>query len=220
MSVNGKSYAELRRLVVSGQLQPGRAVAEIPLAEQLGVSRPTVREALRRLEGDGLLRNDGRGLRVVRMDSAEIRSASLMRSALEALHAELAAHRCRAGEVAPAQLRRIAVIADAADRHTRRGDLALAMQENRAFHQAIDELAESPVSAHATDRLWDRILVSAEASVQRPERAAIVDREHRTLLTAIADGDAAAAGAAARDHVLSTLAESSTVGLATGSPDG
>jgi DNA-binding GntR family transcriptional regulator len=211
MSVSSKSYAELRRLVVSGALQPGRAVAEIPLAEQLGVSRPTVREALRRLEGDGLVRNDGRGLRVAHMDAAEIRSASLMRAALEALHAELAAQRCEAGEIAPAQLRRIAIIADDADRHTRDGSFEQAMRDNRAFHQAIDELADSPVSAHATDRLWDRILVSAEASVQRADRADVVDREHRTLLTAIADGDVGAAGVVARDHVLGTLTESSSV---------
>ena len=211
MSVTSKSYEELRRRVVSGSLKPGRALAEIPLAEQLGVSRPTVREALRRLEGDGLLHNDGRGLRVASMDAGQARSALLMRSALEGLHAELAAQRCRAGEIAPAQLRRMEALADGADHHTRNGDLAAAMRDNRAFHQAIDALADSPVSAHAIDRLWDRILISAEASVQRPARTAIVDREHRALIDAIAAGDAEAAGAAARHHVLGTLTETATV---------
>ena len=58
---------------------------------------------------------------------------------------------------------------------------------------------------------WHRPTLEAEASVQRPVRTDIVDREHRVLLAAIADGDAAAAGAAARDHVLNTLTESAVV---------
>lgn len=154
------------------------------------------------------------------MDPTQTRSAFLMRSALEALHAELAAQRCQAGEVAPAQLRRLAALADLADRHTRSGDFNAAMRGNRAFHQAIDELADSPVSAHAVDRLWDRIVVSAEASVLPPDRADMVDRERRTLMTAIAAGDVVAAAAAARAHVLDTLVVSSSLGLTTRSDNG
>lgn len=207
MSVSRNSYERLRALVVSGAIQPAQPLAEISLAEQLGVSRPTVREALRQLEGDGLLHHDGRGLRVAHLDAAETRSALLMRSALEGLHAELAAERCLAGELALAQLRRLSTIADEADRHTRAGELQLAMHHNRAFHQAIDDLAGSTVSAQAVDRLWDRIVMSAEQSLQRPERSAIVDREHRALLDAIAEGDAARASLIARHHVLATLVE-------------
>jgi DNA-binding GntR family transcriptional regulator len=210
VSVSRKSYEQLRHLVVSGEFEPDRPLAEIPLAERLGVSRPTIREALRQLEGDGLLHNSGRGLRPAHMNGEETRSALLMRSALEALHAELAAERCRAGEVAPAQLRRLTAIADDADRHTRERNYQLAMRDNRAFHQGIDHLAQSPVSAHATDRLWDRILISAERSLQPPGRTDIVDREHRELLAAITAGDARAAGDIARHHVLATLAEART----------
>ena len=79
------TYDELHTLVTSGELAPGTRLAELPLAARLGVSRPTVREALRRLEGDGLAASDGRSLRVAQMGEAELRSALLMRSALDGL---------------------------------------------------------------------------------------------------------------------------------------
>lgn len=207
MSVSSNSYDQLRALVLAGAIPADRPLVEIQLADSLGVSRPTIREALRRLEGDGLLRNDGRGLRVARLGIDEARSALLMRSALDGLHAELAAERCQAGEVAPAELRRLAEIADAADRHTRNAALPQAMQANRAFHQAIDELAASPVSAHAIDRVWDRIIISAERSLGRPERIETVHQEHRAIIAAIIDGDPTTAGREARHHVLATLIE-------------
>ena len=81
-----------------------------------------MREALRRLESDGLADSDGRSLRVAQMDEAELRSALLMRSALDGLHAELAATRVRAGEIAPAQLRRLQQLADETEQATNCGD--------------------------------------------------------------------------------------------------
>ena len=129
-----------------------------------------------------------------------------MRSALDALHAELAAARVRDGEVAPAQLRRLVQLADEAERATTLGDHTSAIRSNRDFHQAIDALADSPVSAAAADRLWERILVSTERSLAVPGRGEIVNREHRELLAAIVAGDGERAGRLAARHVRATLA--------------
>ena len=200
------TYEQLRSLVTSGELGPGARLAEVPLAAKLGVSRPTVREALRRLESNGLADSDGRSLRVAQMDAAELRSTLLMRSALDALHAELAAARVRDGEVAPAQLRRLLQLADDTERATNRGDHTSAIRSNRKFHQAIDALADSPVSAAAADRLWERILVSTARSLAVPGRGATVNREHRELLAAIVAGDGGHAGDLAARHVRATLA--------------
>jgi DNA-binding GntR family transcriptional regulator len=150
--------------VVTGELAPGTRLAEIPLAGELGVSRPTVREALRRLESSGLAHSDGRSLCVARMSDTERHSALLMRASLDALRAQLAADRVDRGEVAPAQLRRLVQIADRAEEATNTGDTAAAVRHNRDFHQAIDALADSPVSAAALDGLWDRILVTTRLS--------------------------------------------------------
>jgi len=139
------------------------------------------------------------------MDPAELRSALLMRSALDGLHAELAAARVRAGEIAPAQLRRLEQLADETEQATNRGDLAAAVELNRAFHRAIAVLADSPVSAAAGDRLWERILVSTRISLALPGRGDIVNREHRELLAAIVAGDSQRASRLATRHVRATL---------------
>lgn len=206
MSVMSTAYERLRSLVTSGEIRPGTRLAELPLASQLGVSRPTVREALRRLESNGLADSDGRSLRVPQMDAAELRSTLLMRSALDGLHAGLAAGRVRDGEVAPAELRRLRRLAEDTERATDLGDLAAAIHLNRGFHQAIDALADSAVSAAAAHRLWERILVSTERSLAAPGRGDIVNREHRELLDAIVAGDAERAGDLAARHVRATLA--------------
>jgi DNA-binding GntR family transcriptional regulator len=205
MSVMSTTYERLRSLVTSGEIRPGTRLAEVPLAEALGVSRPTMREALRRLESSGLADSDGRSLRVAQMDADELRSTLLMRSALEGLHAELAAARVRDGEVAPAQLGRLLRLADDTEQATNRGDHSSAIRFNRSFHQAIDGLADSPVSAAAADRLWERTLVSTARSLAIPGRGGIVNREHRELVAAIVAGDAELARELAARHVRATL---------------
>jgi DNA-binding GntR family transcriptional regulator len=128
-----------------------------------------------------------------------------MRSSLEALHAELTARRVAAGEVAPAELRRLRELVVAAEKATDAGDTHAAAIANRTFHQAIDRLADSPVSAAAADALWDRIMVTTERSLVSLQRRDAVNREHRRIFAALEAGDAAGAADLAGRHVRTTL---------------
>lgn len=206
MSVIDQACGQIRTLIVSGDLAPGERAAELPLAARLGVSRPTVREALRRLESSQLLRPDARGgLSVAGLAAHELRSILLTRSSLEGLHAGLVARRVRRGEVAPAQLRHLIELAEAADRATRQGLHQQAVLDNRAFHQTLDSLADSPVSAAILDGLWDRIIVSTRRSLLAPDRPPTVDAEHHAVLAAVEGGHVRQASEAASEHVLATL---------------
>ncbi|WP_460443103.1 GntR family transcriptional regulator [Amycolatopsis stemonae] len=198
-------YDEVRGLIVLGTYPAGQPVTEQELCDRLGVSRTPVREALRRLESDGLVQPARRGVTVVELGSKALRDAYLVRAALEALTAELAAARQRAGELAPADLARLEGLAVEADRATRSGDLAEGVRHNRAFHGHIATLADNPAAAEALDRLWDRITVSTRASLAEPVRTGQVDDEHRQLLAAITEGRAEDAAALARAHVLATM---------------
>ena len=200
------AYAQVRRMLLDGDIGRERPLAEIPLAARVGVSRPTMRETLRRLEGEGLLRSDGRRLRVVDLDGPELESALRMRAALEGMHAELVAERHAEGQIAPAQLRELEEKAARTDAATRAGDLAAAMRLNRDFHQALNRLAASPVSYDALASLWDRLLLSTGRSLAQTGREDAVHLEHLAVLSAVWSGDAARAGALAKGHVLRTLA--------------
>ncbi|QKW22101.1 GntR family transcriptional regulator [Kitasatospora sp. NA04385] len=196
----------LRELILDGHYPPGSRLGEVEVAETLGVSRTPVREAFRALTADGLLAAAGRGLRVVRLDGEELSQVYRVRAALEALTAELAAERQRAGRLAPAELADLAELADRTHRATAGGDAVAGVRLNRAFHRRIAELAANPVALHTLDRLWDQIQVSTLRSLRPPARTALVDAQHRELLDAITAGDGAAAAAAARRHVLDTCA--------------
>jgi DNA-binding GntR family transcriptional regulator len=200
------TYDRLRELIVSGVYPPGHRVTEHDLSERLAVSRTPIREALHRLESDGLVRSERRGVSVVELDPKALADAYQVRAALEALTAELAAHRQQAGELPPAALNRLTRLAELADRATTDGDLAAGVVHNRAFHRHIAVLADNPPALATLDRIWDQIIVSTRASLVAPSRPTTVDKEHQRLINAIHKGRPTEAANAARNHVLATLA--------------
>jgi len=199
------TYLRLRALIVSGDLAPDEVMTETSLAERLSVSRTPVREALERLEGDGLVVPQNRGIRVHVRSTKELVHVYRTRAALEAMAAEAAAERWAAGELAPARLTALTRAADETDQLTGAGDLQTAAAANRDFHAAIAAMAGNPVASEILDRLWDQVLVSTRQSLGATERGDAVAAEHRRLLACIEAGDGQGAAAAARDHVLATL---------------
>ncbi|MBT0768100.1 GntR family transcriptional regulator [Kineosporia sp. J2-2] len=83
-SLRDETVDELRRLILSGELEPGTHLTELAISERLGVSRLPVREAFRRLEAEGLLEAlPRRGVRVVQLDGDELETVREIRVALE-----------------------------------------------------------------------------------------------------------------------------------------
>ncbi|WP_205752225.1 GntR family transcriptional regulator [Cryptosporangium phraense] len=166
------AYTRLREAIVDGQYSAGSRLTEVELADTLGMSRTPVREALRRLAGDGLVRASDRGVIVDLMDDAEARHARAVRAALDVLVTELAARRQKAGEISPAALRaaeEAAADAEAAHRH---GDADAAYQHDQRLHRQIAEMAGNPVALQMLDRLADRLEVARLAADSRAARAA------------------------------------------------
>jgi DNA-binding GntR family transcriptional regulator len=211
LPLRDRIHERLRRAIISGDLAPGSPVIEADLAEQLGASRTPIREALRRLEAEGLL--EPRGLRgsVVRgMRPEEVACVFEIREALESLAARRAARTIGEGE-----LRKLAALVEAM-----RGSLEDAHEMERhdtAFHDVILANADGDrLKRMLTDLRAELIahrLLSLADGVRRHET---VD-EHRAILAALSahDEDEAARATAAhianaRAAVLRLAAERST----------
>jgi DNA-binding GntR family transcriptional regulator len=196
----------LRELILDGTYPAGTRLAELEVAAVLGMSRTPVREAIRALSADGLVRPTGWGVAVVALDTSDLDHAYQVRAALEGLTAELAAVRQRDGRIAPADLASVRGAASDAAEATAAGGLQEAVEHNRRFHRRIAELAGNTIALSTLDRLWDQILISTLHSLAAPARPAQVAAQHDELLAAIAGGRAADAGRTARRHALDTRA--------------
>ncbi|GAA3557026.1 GntR family transcriptional regulator [Nonomuraea rosea] len=196
--------SRLRELILDGTYPPGARLTEMEAAATLEMSRTPVREALRALAADGLVRPAGRGVVVVALERDDLDEAYQVRAALEALTAELAAVRQRAGRIAPADLVALRDLADETAAVTAEGRLAEAVRLNRRFHRLIAELAGNAMALRTLERIWDQIQVSTLRSLTPPARSAHVSGQHESLLAAIEGGRAEEAAAIARAHVLDT----------------
>jgi DNA-binding GntR family transcriptional regulator len=185
--------ALVRELVVTGGLEPGEQLRQRDLAQRFGVSQTPVREAMRRLESEGLLVCDThRGFTVVTPDADRDQENSRIRAALESLGASLAARK-----VDPAGLGRLRALDDRM-RTLTVDDLGYA-ELNREFHFTVCEYAHSPLLLSLMRLLWaslpggPREAASARAGAARP---------HDEILAALAAGDAAAASARTYRHIM------------------
>lgn len=185
--------AMLRELIISGELAAGEPLRQRDLATRFGVSQTPVREALRRLESEGLVVNDPhRGASVTGTADA-VEDNSQIRAVLEPLGARLAAR-----SVTEAQLDRLRTLNEEMtglpDDDDRYGTL------NREFHFTIYEAAASPVLLSMMRLLWQAMPVGPK--VTRPHRESAA--QHGELIEALAARDEERAASITASHILST----------------
>lgn len=187
--------AELRRRIMSGELQQGERLVEDRLAAQLGVSRNPVRESIRVLATEGFVEVIPRiGAAVARLSSAEAEELFDVRMAIEGLAARLAAR--KATPASAARLRR--VLEEARDA-VENGHLDAVADLNTAFHRAVGEVAGNSYLNLMMAPMLQRAqwVFSQTAAVRGPHSWT----EHVSLCEAIAAGDEDEAQARAIAHV-------------------
>ena len=191
-----RSLESLRSAILSGQDRPGDQLTEVELANSLGVSRGTVREALRHLQQEGLVTAGNRGmLRVNSLSSAEVHELFRVRAALEGLAVrEVIASPRR--EAAAEALRA------AVERLSDEDEPAVRMEADLAFHLLLCQLSGNSMLVEAWQRLEGRMRVAIlnGAAWQAPMMAR--DR-HAPIVDAIERGDVATAVAVVEEHMAS-----------------
>ena len=185
----------IRDRIASGAHRPGERLVEDRLADELGVSRNPVREALRALEVEGYVELiPRRGAIVADLSPDVVAEIFEVRSALEALGARLAAERAT-----PAQIRRLERLLDTSAQALERGDLRRMPGLNTRFHQLVLDMGGNALLGETMAPLRGRTQWIFSRTVD--ERAAGSLDEHRGLAVAIAAGDGDAAAALAAAHV-------------------
>jgi DNA-binding GntR family transcriptional regulator len=190
----------LARQIATGQLPPGAPLDEARLAERHGVSRTPVREAIRHLVAIGLAEaGPRRGAVVACPDRARLAEMFAVLAELEALTARLAAERMR-----PAARRALAGQHRAMAGLLRAADAAAYRAANLRFHAAIAEGAGNAYLAELAAGTRLRLAPFRGARFDTPGGMARSHAEHGEILDAILAGDADAAAAAMRCHILRT----------------
>ncbi|MCC5576362.1 GntR family transcriptional regulator [Microtetraspora sp. AC03309] len=184
-----RAYDFTKELIVSGRLQGGTLISEGEIAEQVGVSRTPVREAFLRLQAEELLRLfPKRGAVVVPLAPGEAEDVIELREALEC---SAARRLLRLDDDALGQVvERLRETVRAQSGPARRLDTGAFARADQAFHLAIVAASGNGLAERFYASLGDRQLrMAAQALQPRPERLAVLVREHGALVDAIAGRD-------------------------------
>jgi DNA-binding GntR family transcriptional regulator len=189
------AYSQLRDLIKEGTLVPGSRVTEADLGSRLGMSRTPVREAIYRLEGEGLLTHEPRrGLTVTLLDHQMILELYTMREVLEGTAARLAAQHASDTEIDA-----LAELIEAEGQILSRGELTARI--NGKIHALIYLAAHNRHLMRTLDSLT--VLSLLPTTLGNKERAEEAHRQHLEILQAIRSRDVDAAERATREHIRS-----------------
>ena len=194
----GAGYDALMAAIRAGTYRPGDRLREVEVAERLGLSRTPVREALRRLEADGIVVHRPRSGAVIRrLDHGEVVELYEMRIVLERTAAELGAKHGTGAEFDMLDALNEAIAAT--------DEPAEAAAVNGDFHRTLYRAGRNRFLLESARALNNALLLLGPTTYTDPDRIAEVARQHRDIVDALRQGDAEAAGAAAEAHLQTSL---------------
>jgi len=183
----------LRTRIFEGHYAPGTRLVERDLAAEFNVSRLPIREALRMLRQEGLIRDRAsRGSEVAGLSAKDVEDLFDVRESLEVLACRLAASRATEED-----LKRLAGLLDDAERFLAKGSILEAHRANSEFHDAITAIANNNFLRSALEPLQGRMHWLFRHVSDLPE----LIQEHRDLYAAIASGDPERAAAQSASHI-------------------
>jgi len=189
---------KLRQAILSGRFQPGQRLLERELVARMGVSRTPIREALRKLEREGLVSTvPYKGPTVTKFTPQGAREVYEVRAALEGRAAALLARRSDLSAVA-----RMRGHIEDAERALLRGQPAGVLAANNAFHDELASGAGNQLLRSLIANLQDRIVLLRVESLSYPGRRQRSITEHKAIVRMIARGDADGARRLVEQHVM------------------
>lgn len=191
----------LRRAIVHGELEPGERISEKALCEQFDVSRTPVREALKILSAEGLVRlNQNRGAAVTEVTRRDIEDAFPVMGALEAVAGELAAR-----NATDEQIERMRFLQAKMVSMFKKGDRRGYFRVNEEIHQLILIAADNPFLARLIRTVSVHVRRARYRANFSPDRWAAAVAEHEEILDAFAQRNAQRLGRLLKNHLANKL---------------
>ncbi|GLB68891.1 GntR family transcriptional regulator [Arthrobacter mangrovi] len=204
LTKNAYAYEEVRQRILVGSLEPGQALAQSQLAAELGVSLTPMREALRRLDAEGLVFIDAhKNARVATLSAVEATHLFEVRERMDPMAAALAAERRTDADIAN-------IKAAAANLKPLEDKASLdALTAHRQFHRAVYTASHNDLLINLLEGLWDKADRYRQVGLNARKDSAAdrkrVNREHESIMRAVINGDAAAAEKHMLAHVQGSL---------------
>lgn len=191
-------FENLKQGIVRGEIVPGTRLVESQIAEGQGISRTPVREAIHKLEREGLIERLPRGgFTVLGLSRSDIIETFGIRSVLEGYAARLAANNHRPDELKPLEAK-----IDEFQKHLDRNQLSALTRINTEFHDLLYALSKSPRLINMINGLRDQIYRYRRIILKESGRAQTSNADHIKMLTHIRKRAADEVEGLVREHII------------------
>lgn len=193
-------FEAIRNAIISGSLKPGERLMEVQMAERLGVSRTPIREAIRKLELEGLIIILPRkGAYVADLSVKDLTEVLEIRAALEGMATGLAVTRINEEEIEELEL-----IALKFHKALENNNLEELLFQDSQFHEAIFKASRNERLIQLNNNLREQVQRFREMYLKKVNRSKKTSREHFDIVEAISSRDISKAEKLARKHIETT----------------
>ena len=190
-------YEELKMQILTGKIAPGTRMMEVELAESMGVSRTPIREAIKKLEQEGLVVIEPRkGAYASQISVKDMVDILEVRQDMEGLAAHMAAYR-----MTPKQMKELESISIAYNKAVEEGNMADMIRFDTDFHNLIVESCNNSILTMMINQLQELLLRFRYVYYDNIKRAEKMPSEHSMIMEAIKDGRSDAARVSAEMHI-------------------
>lgn len=196
-------FTTLRQAILRGELKPGERLMEIQLANKLGVSRTPIREAIRKLELEGLvLMIPRKGAEVAEITEKNLRDVLEVREALEVLAVQLACEK-----MDEEQVERLKRASKEFEETIKENDITKIAEADVRFHDVVYEATDNKRLVQLLNNLREQMYRYRVEYLKRESVRATVVAEHEELICAIVDRNKEAASLNICNHIGNQVAE-------------
>ncbi len=195
-SLADQVFEKLENDIIQGVYPKGEILTELRLAEQLGVSRTPIREALRRLEQERLIEDTGKGSLILGITETDLEDIMSIRERIEGLAAYYATI-----NMTDESRKELAHIVDLQDFYYGKGDTERLRQVDDEFHSVICRLSRRTVLVDTLIPLHRKTRRYRRIAMEDRQRSAQTMKEHRAMYEAIISGDAELAMELTTQHI-------------------